>query len=532
MNFQEYKVNALKWAYNQAVKDPTYEFGPYKLAITIETPDQNGEFVKTKKYYDQLCSLLRQLEIQGILRKIRQGNDKIGKFTYSQEYYTIADTDNKMLLNIIGLPGMNKKSKDKIVLKVNSDDDIYETAFTVYKKNKQIGEGGSGTVYLVQNDEGVSFGLKTLSLDKATSSKIKRFKNELMFCYHCKCEGVIKVLDYGYKIQNDIKYLFYVMPFYNKTLRNLINDGIKAEDALKYTLQLIETFEYIHKELVYHRDIKPENILFDNEKNTLILADFGISHFEEENLYTFIKTNNKERLGNFQYSAYEQRVRDGIVDHRADLYALGLIINEMFTKKLAHGTSFTKIGDINKEYGFLDSLVDALLSQSPSDRPESATILRSELLTRAKIADSQKICAQLLQNKPTHRSIADRIYQNPIVITDRDYENSSIDYILNQPPDSDWVQIFTEVSNSERAKAISGTCFEIFENHIYYNVTHDQDVQNLTNSLKNYIKDTNGRYCKAIEESEKELELDRQNEINEKIKMERKRQEVLRKIKI
>jgi hypothetical protein len=304
MNFQEYKVNALKWAYNQAVKDPTYEFGPYKLAISIETPDQNGEFVKTKKCYDQLCNLLRQLEIQGILRKIRQGNEKIEKFTYSQEYYTIADTDNKMLLNIMGLAEINKKSKQNIVSKVNNNDDIYETAFAVYKKIKQIGEGGSGTVYLVQNDEGMSFGLKTLSLNKATSNKIKRFKNELMFCYHCKCEGVIKVLDYGFKFQNDIKSLFYVMPFYNKTLRNLITDGIKAEDALKYTLQLIDIFEYIHKDSSCHRDVKPENILFDNEKNTLILADFGIAHFEEENLYTFIKINNKERLENFQYSAY------------------------------------------------------------------------------------------------------------------------------------------------------------------------------------------------------------------------------------
>ena len=61
----------------------------------------------------------------------------------------------------------------------------------------------------------------------------------------------------------------------------------------------------------------------------LVVADFGIADFTAEELLTIVVTQPTERLANFLYSAPEQRVRGAPVDHRADIYSIGLILNEM-----------------------------------------------------------------------------------------------------------------------------------------------------------------------------------------------------------
>jgi len=198
-------------------------------------------------------------------------------------------------------------------------------------------------------------------LTNFTSKKLKRFKNELQFCLSCDHKGIVKVLDYGYRSRDGNKFLFYIMPYYEKTLRDLINEGITGENILKYSLLLLEALEFAHAKGVWHRDIKPENILCDPDSDSLVLADFGIAHFEQELLYTYVETKD-ERVANFQYAAWEQKTPGQLVDGRADLYAFGLILNEMFTNKVIHGTSFVKIGDSQPEFGFLDSFVDILTS--------------------------------------------------------------------------------------------------------------------------------------------------------------------------
>jgi serine/threonine protein kinase len=82
---------------------------------------------------------------------------------------------------------------------------------------------------------------------------------------------------------------------------------------------------------VNHRDLKPENILYHMESNTLGVADFGIARFRQEDLITAVKTGPQEKLANFVYAAPEQRFAGRPVDLRADIYALRLIMNEMYT---------------------------------------------------------------------------------------------------------------------------------------------------------------------------------------------------------
>jgi serine/threonine protein kinase len=137
--------------------------------------------------------------------------------------------------------------------------------------------------------------------------------------------------------------------------------------------------EAAHQNSVCHRDLKPENILFDEGTRTLVVADFGIAKFKEEELQTAVETSAHEKLANFQYSAPEQRARGRIVDQRADIYALGLILNEMFTGDVLQGVGFKRISSVAPQYSYLDSAIDAMVQQIPENRPGSIGEVRRML---------------------------------------------------------------------------------------------------------------------------------------------------------
>jgi serine/threonine protein kinase len=171
------------------------------------------------------------------------------------------------------------------------------------------------------------------------------------------------------------------MPLYSSTLRDCIKKDIPTAEVLQLYGQILDGIEAAHLLAVYHRDIKPENILFDT-KTGLVLADFGIAHFQEDALQTAVETGPNEKLANFAYAAPEQRFSGSVVDHRADIYALGLILNEMYTKQVAHGTGFRRIKDTAPGYGYLDSLVDLMIQQQPNKRPQSINQVKEELIKR------------------------------------------------------------------------------------------------------------------------------------------------------
>jgi serine/threonine protein kinase len=105
-----------------------------------------------------------------------------------------------------------------------------------------------------------------------------------------------------------------------------------------------------------------------------VLADFGIAHFSEDVLLSAIETGNQERLANFAYAAPEQRVRGSNVGAPADIWALGLMLNEFFTDQLILGKGHKLIASIAPEYARLDALVDLMLRQSPQERPAIGSI--------------------------------------------------------------------------------------------------------------------------------------------------------------
>ena len=258
---------------------------------------------------------------------------------------------------------------------------IFETPFETYTSSEVIGEGGPGRVYAVTNSAGHVFALKCLAPDRVTSERIKRFKNEIEFCQRHNHPNIIRVIDTGATLMKGVKCPFYVMKRYSGTLRTLMGK-LKPDEIMRLFSQILDGVEAAHLGRVWHRDLKPENVLWNDHDNSLLVADFGIAHFEEEEIYTAVETKVAARMANFQYSAPEQRLRNAKVDHRADIFALGLILNELFTGEVLQGAGYKRIGDVNADYRYLDELVEPMIQQNPGNRPDSIETIKKELIGR------------------------------------------------------------------------------------------------------------------------------------------------------
>jgi serine/threonine protein kinase len=252
----------------------------------------------------------------------------------------------------------------------------FETTFGTYVVDEILGEGGAGRVYGGVGIDQTAIAVKVLARDRATADKRRRFKNEIAFLSRNKHTNIVTVLDHGISPVAGADGPFYVMPRYQASLRDLISAGIKPERVLHLFSQIIDGVEAAHLEGVFHRDLKPENILCDEHGDALAIADFGTARFTEDFLVTQVATATDQRLANFQYAAPEQRMRGKDVHASADIYALGLILNEMFTGLVPHGTEYRSIAQSAENMGFLDAIVAKMLRQTPAERPSSIAELK------------------------------------------------------------------------------------------------------------------------------------------------------------
>lgn len=292
--------------------------------------------------------------------------------------------------------------------------EIINTEQSSYKILQQLGEGGSGTVYKVKDKQDKLFALKILDSHKSNSDKHKRFRNEIEFCRKVNHRNIVKVIDFGDILIKEKESLFYVMPYYTCTLRDLLEKQKTSDQNhdffLKHFLELLDALEFTHEQLVFHRDIKPENILYDDINNTVAIADFGVAHFTDDFLVTSMETKGNSRLANFLYSAPEQRSTDKKVDHRADIYAMGLILNEIFTGQVLQGSNYLNIANISPMYSYIDDVVEKMVCQSPEYRisiPEIRELLlnpptiHEEDLTEEE-AQSKKLLLQSIETWVDH----------------------------------------------------------------------------------------------------------------------------------
>ena len=408
---------------------------------------------------------------------------------------------------------------------------IFETIFTHYTGIAILGEGGAGRVYQATDDAGNVFAIKLLDPEKVTSEKRKRFKNEVEFGRRKWHQHIIAVIDDGVFIDGNKHSPFYVMPFYKGSLRTLLETGIPPHKALLYFAQLLDGVEAAHLLKVIHRDLKLENVLYDEAQDRLLIADFGIAHFEEELLYTDVETSPHSRLANFEYAAPEQRRPGALVDHRADIYALGLILNEMFTGKVPHGTGYKTISSIAPDYGYLDEIVSAMLRQSAEERPASIEMVKQQLIGRKKEFVTRQRISELKQAVVPVTDLDDPLIIDPPRLVDFDYEREVLTLIFQRPVNAKWIDAFHNMGNYSFMEYARPERFSFADDKAII-PAREGDVQQIIDHFKAWLPNANRVYEGMVRREKQEAEEQQRKQLQKEIEEQERRQRIRANVRI
>src|SRR3989338_4483137 len=198
-----------------------------------------------------------------------------------------------------------------------------------YEILESIGEGGFGRVFLVYDRKRKKkMALKTLvpPADKPDLQEyfLHSFKSEFEILIHLKHPHLCTVYDYGFDKERN-EYYFTEEWLDGKNLLEATHNLSYAECEVLF-VQTCRAMEYIHSHGIVHFDIKPGNILVveKNGQHEIKIIDFGLAQFKKE--------RRTLTIGTIRYMAPEMFVTDAPVDHRSDLYALGLVFYEVFSR--------------------------------------------------------------------------------------------------------------------------------------------------------------------------------------------------------
>ncbi len=201
-----------------------------------------------------------------------------------------------------------------------------------------IGQGGMGAVYKARDPKLDRFvALKVLRSDLPDDPTFaERFTREARAQASLNHPNILSVYDFG---ESQGHYFLVTEYVDGADLRQLMKMGkLSALEALRMVPQICDALQFAHSRGVVHRDIKPENILIDQQGHVQI-ADFGLAKIlgGDDTARGMTLTRTEQALGTPHYMAPEQMMGAGGVDHRADIYSLGVVIYEMLTGQLPIG---------------------------------------------------------------------------------------------------------------------------------------------------------------------------------------------------
>ena len=242
-----------------------------------------------------------------------------------------------------------------------------------------LGQGGMGAVYKARQTK----------LDRLVAVKIlppevardpsfaERFSREARSLARLNHPHIVTVHDFG-----DVDGLYYFTMEYvdGRNLRDLLQAGaLPAAQVLAIVPQLCDALQYAHDEGLVHRDIKPENILL-GRKGRVKIADFGLARLVGLTPTYLTLTGTHEVMGTLLYMAPEQMKRTHTVDHRADIYSLGVVLYEMLTGELPLGRFAppSHKAAVNER---VDQVVLRALAREPAERYQDASAFKQDVVS-------------------------------------------------------------------------------------------------------------------------------------------------------
>lgn len=332
-----------------------------------------------------------------------------------------------------------------------------QTAFGEYELHDILGEGGAGRVYSGKSASGEAVAVKLLTA--GSSDKRRRFKNEITFLARNQHANIVTVIDHGMAAGSDLAGPFYVMDRYSSNLRVVMSSPVSSAERLRLFALVLDGVEAAHLQKVVHRDLKPENVLYEVSTKALAVADFGVASFTTDHMATAVKTGAHQRLANFQYAAPEQRVGGKGVTDATDIYALGLILNEMFTGEVPHGTDYKLIASVSADHAYLDGIVSKMLKQNPAERPQSIALLKADIQKYAADAVSQQRLSKITQTVIPAGAIDDPLAHDPPKLVGAAWLNGTLELKLDRPVSESWLHALHNMGNFTAVMGIPPTSF-------------------------------------------------------------------------
>ena len=251
-----------------------------------------------------------------------------------------------------------------------------------------IGRGGMGFVFKARQPHLDRFVALKLLPDKLAKDAqfAERFNREGRVLAKLNHPNIVSIFDFG-----QTGGFYYLLMEYvdGVNLRQAMRAGrFSPTEALSIVPKVCEALQYAHEQGVLHRDIKPENILLD-AKGRVKIADFGIAKLVGEDQPSVTLTNTGAALGTPHYMAPEQLEKPSTVDHRADIYSLGVVFYEMLTGELPIGR-FAAPSSKTPVNASVDEIVFRTLEKDRERRFQSAGEMKTrvEHLTEAAVGSS------------------------------------------------------------------------------------------------------------------------------------------------
>ena len=206
--------------------------------------------------------------------------------------------------------------------------------FGNYTVAKLLGQGGMGSVFLLENAEGGLIAAKILPPETAGDHEArKRFLREAELALGVEHPNLVRTYDVGEDPDTGLCYILMEYVPGGSLADRLDREGpLPINDAIRIAYQIASVLEVAYQKGVVHRDIKPENIMFSAD-GTPKLADLGIARGGSGTNTTTV-TQTGMMIGTPAYMAPEQMLDSHHVDSRADIYSLGIVFYEMLTGQL------------------------------------------------------------------------------------------------------------------------------------------------------------------------------------------------------
>lgn len=236
-----------------------------------------------------------------------------------------------------------------------------------------IGHGGMGAIYRarqtsLERDVAIKLIAQDISQDPMFCERFEREAKSLAKLSH---PNIVTVYDFG-QTANSMAYL--IMEFVDGiNMREAIASmSFETSEVLDYISKMCQALQYAHDKGIIHRDIKPENVLL-GEDGSLKIVDFGIAKTANDPLNQRTNlTRTRQVLGTPHYVAPEQIEAPELVDHRIDLYSLGVLFYELLTGKLPVG-HFEPPSMLNPRVSpQIDAIAIRALQRQPARRFQSA----------------------------------------------------------------------------------------------------------------------------------------------------------------